>query len=248
MQPTLEELLNSKIYVKSNVSFMPPKELVNNFLESIKYTNEDIAIKVQNPIINENVEGGENIAYPRFLVEVNKGISPLDPTETDVIGLLVAMDQLKPLVKIYSGTNASACLNLSIFNASNLLSQDLLNDLEHVWKNATRFSEESQEKLILHNDINNKMNNTMLTNNQVNMSLGKLLRNSNKEGLGTSPIVNASKLLNDRRSMYYFDPEQGTSLKNFYGSVTQGITDSKDLLYKPNKSLAVTKMFKLILN
>jgi len=242
MKVKLDELLNSKIYVKSNISFMPAKELVNNFLDSIKYTNEDITIKTQNAVINENVEGGKNIAYPRFLVEVDKGISFLNHDESSVVGMLVAMDQLKPVIKIYSGMNAHACTNLSIFDADNVLSQDLLNDLNHIWQNVERFANEDEIKLNLHYDIYNKMLGTILNNNMVNETLGRLLRDSDKNHLGTSPIVNAAKLLDDKRSIYYFDKQKETTLHNLYNSITQGITDSKDLLYKPNKSLAIAQM------
>ena len=247
LTPTLSEMLDSKIYVRNNVSFMPVKSLINPFLDNIKYSDSDeITINVQNPVINENHDHQSNIAYPRFSVEVNKGVSPLDPNETNVFGLLVAMDQQKALIKSYSGTNATACLNLSIFNAENLFAQDLMGDLTNLWNQVQRFYRDNEQKIELHSNINKQLVETALTNNQVNVRLGAMLRNAKHAGLGTSPVVNAAELLSNKTSTYYFKEENGTTLHNLFNSITQGITDSKDLLSKPTKTLATAQLLGLL--
>ena len=244
---TIKNLEESKIYVRNNISYMPPKDLVNPFLEGIKYEDSDeVKIEIQNPVINENHDHVSNIAYPRFSLEVNRGVSPLDPSETNVFGLLVAMDQQKPIIKAYSGTNVSSCLNLCVFRAENLFAQDLMADLTNMWNNVQRFYRENEEKIELHASMNKQLHETHLTNNQVNVRLGSMLRNAKHAGLGTSPIVNAAELLSNKTSTYYFKQEDGTTLYNLFNSVTQGITDSKDLMSKPTKTLATAQLLGLL--
>lgn len=245
MNPTLNELLDSKIYVKNNVSFMPAKDLINNFLESIKYDNQPITIKSQNEVMNENLEGGANVAYPRFSIEVDRLNSPITD-ESNVMGMLVAMDQQKPLVKIYSGMNARACLNLSIFNANNVFAGDLMSNLSNVWNKAQQYFETEEDKFIKHNEVLKKLTETTLNIKQVDHLLGNLLRRASRTTLGTTPIVGAANLLNDRKSIYYFDPKGETTLNNFYNSVTQGITNSKDIFSKPNKTLIAADLLQLL--
>lgn len=245
MQPAFNELLNSKIFVKNNLTFMPPSTLINRFLESIKYTNENIKIKTQNEVINENIEGSQNIAYPRFSLEVNKLNSPIE-NEINVYGLLVGMDLGKPLIKAYSGLNASSCLNLSIYKNTNLISQDLLTNLDSLYERVSKFYTEEEEKFKIHSEILNKLKNTILNDKQVDRLLGSLLKQGKSSGLGTSIIVNAADLLTDKRSIYYHNPSEDTTFYNFYNAITQGITDSNDILTKPNKTLITANLLHLL--
>lgn len=243
----LNDLIDSKIFIKNGVSFTQPNEIIGPFLDSINYDNEPIKIKVQNEVVNENVEDHiRNIAYPRFLVEVDRGPDERLPGYSSVMGLLVALDTGKPTMKTYSGQEVMACLNLSIFNASDLHSQDFLKSHQSLFDAAKRFYDNESRQIEQYAAVNYKLINTYLTQEEVNRALGTLLRKANRTGLGTSPIVNAAKLLEDSKSVYY---QQGDmQLGNFYNSITQGITDGKDIFSKPEKSLAVAEMLDLMVN
>ena len=79
-----------------------------------------------------------------------------------------------------------------------------------------------------------------MNNDDVNRTLGYLLRNAVDVRLGTSPVVNAAKLMDDRKSVYYFDNE--TNLYNVYNAVTQSVTDTKDIFYRPDKTIGLSKL------
>jgi len=239
----LEDLRESKIYVRNNISYMKPKELVNPFLNKIGYdeSTDQLHIEVQNAVVNQNVEGGENIAYPRFMLEVRREeVFFGDVAYVNVFGLLIGMDQQKPIIKAYTGMNVSACTNLCVFNADETYSQNLMESLDNTWNAVVRFSENEKRKLDNYREIHMNLVDTSLNQEEVNERLGFLLRNANKTKLGTTPIVNAAKLLTDRASAYYFEKE--TNMFNLFNAVTQGITDSKDLLYRPDKTWGLAKL------
>ena len=238
----LNQLIDSKIYVKSNISFMQPKELVYPWLESIGYSGEPIRILSQNEVVNENEDGKANIAYPRFLVEVSKGVHTSYPSESSVHGLLVAMDTA-PVIKIYSGMNAHACTNLSIFNAEHIHQQSLLTDLKNVWQHSKKFFDDENAKLLLSSEAHSFMANT-LNNDQVNRLLGDMLRKAHYNKFGTTPIVSAARRLGDKSSAYYFNPKEVTTYENVYQAITQSITESKELLNKPEKTLLAYDMIR----
>lgn len=239
---TKTQLDNSKLFVKNNMSFMHPKSLVDPFLDIMQYSDsDDLVITTQNEVVNENEDKSENIAYPRFGIQINKKIQheELGVDYNSRSGMLVALDVNKPVVKIYTGFEATACLNLCIFNASDTYSQDVLQDFANMWKITNKYHDREQEKLNELTKAHEEMNNTYLRTPEVNEMLGRLLR-SGRLSIGTSPIVNASRLLDDNKSIYHYQNE--TTLYNIYQSVTQGITDSKEIIGKPDKTVAVAKL------
>jgi hypothetical protein len=243
---SLEVLENSKIYVKNNVSFMHPKEIVMPWLDAIKYSDEPLRMFYDNPTVNGNIEGTENIAYPRFMLEVSKGVSPLNKEDINVFGLIVAMDTA-PVVKTYSGLNAKACMNLMIFNASHSYSQNLLQSLKPVYEITSDFLISEEAKFEEYQKIHEYLERD-IDNREVNEILGNLLRKSYTTKLGSTPITQSAKLLSDRTSRYYFDPKIGTTAENVFQSITQSITDSKEFLWKPEKTLVAYELVNTCLN
>lgn len=243
---TLNQLNDSKMYVKNNMTFMHPKSIVEPFLEAIKYSELDgLEVKVQNEVVNDNQDGTSNIAYPRFAVEVSRTLAgPIGETYTNVFGILTAMDPGKPVVKAYSGFNAKACTNLTLFNAEHSYSQDLLQDFVNLWKTVREYHFENEEKIETYSAIHNRLINELLDNEAVNNILGYAIRNAQKEGLGVNPVVNAARLLDNRKSIYYFEKE--TSLFNVFSAITQGITDSPEIITRPDKTIAAAKILGIL--
>lgn len=242
-QKTLElnDLLDSKIYVRNNISYMPPREIINPFLEKVGYSGEEINIQFQNEVINQNISGEENVAFPRFLVEVKKQMLMFgDVQYQNTYGLLVAMDQQNPVAKVYSGTEVSACTNLCIFNAEHTFTQNLMESLDNTWNAVKGFVSGEEAKIEEYRDTHLRLVANTLTQEDLNQKLGQLLRVSGSSKLGTTPIVKAAKLVSDRTSTYYAEKE--SNLYNLYNAITQSITDSKDLLYRPDKTMALTQM------
>lgn len=239
---TKMQLDDSKLYVKNGMSFMHPKVMVDPFLDIMKYSDSDeLTITTQNEVVNENEDKSENIAYPRFGVQISRKVvdEDLGIDYDNVSGMIVALDVNKPIVKVYTGFNAKACLNLCIFNASDTYSQDVLQDFANMWEVANKYYNREQEKLNELTKAHEQLHNVHLRTPEVNELLGRLLRQG-RTVIGTNPIVNASRLLDDNKSMYHYKDE--TTLYNVYQSITQGITDSKEIIAKPDKTVAVAKL------
>jgi len=240
----VENLVNSKIYVRNNISYMQPSSIINPFLDILGYGKEfggEVFIQTQNEVVNQNIGGDENIAYPRFLVELRKSeVLFGDVQYQNTFGLLVAMDQQNPLVKVYTGMNVSACTNLCIFNAEHVFQQNLMESLDNTFNAVKMYANNEQQKIDDYRKTHERLVNTVMNQEQLNERLGYLLRMANTTKLGTSPIVGAAKLLSDRKSVYFTDKE--STLYNLYNAVTQGITDSADLFYKTDKTLGLTRL------
>ena len=239
----LNDLQESKIYVRNNISYMPPKEIINPFLDKLDFDPEtdQVSIQIQNAVINQEIGGAENIAYPRFLVELKRQLLTFGDVEyQNTFGLLIGMDQQKPLVKVYTGMNVSACTNLCIFNAEHVHAQNLMEPLDNTWNAVEAFAKGEELKIDEYRKTHLELVNTVLNQEQVNERLGYLLRLAGDTRLGTTPIVTAAKLLSSKQSLYYFEKE--TTMYNLYNSITQSITDSKDLLHRPDKTLGLTNL------
>ena len=238
----LNQLIDSKIYVKNSVSFMPVRSILDPWLNAINYNGTPLRIAVQNEVVNENDNGEANIAYPRFLVETSYSDNPQNRSEYGVQGIIVAMDTA-PIVKLYAGVNAKACTNLSIWNAEYTYQQGLLTDLKSAWKVAKKFYDSMDLQYIESNNAHSTLS-LEVDNNQVNRLLGNMLRLSQFNKLGVSPIVQAAKRLSDKSSAYYFNPNEGTRLENVYQAITQSITDSREFLSKPERTLLAYEMIR----
>lgn len=142
---TMTDVLDSRTYVRPNteISFGSPRQLITPFLEVFGNIDQTV-VKVQSPITNENDDGSLNIAYPRVVVE--KTIESIVPDFNSVIGMIYALDTQVPVIKIYSGHNAHACTNLTIFNSGAVFEKTLLNGYQAVYKVANDYLEQKEEE------------------------------------------------------------------------------------------------------
>lgn len=239
---SLTEVLESKTYVKPNsaIDFKSPKFYLEPFLEVMEKNNIEYRIKTGNPVINLNAEdSSENVAYSRVLVESKIGENV--PGFFSVIGIIYALDLQKPVIKIYSGENACVCTNLTIFQADRVFTQDMLGNFNDTYQKARVYLNEKAGEIERFKETYNTLTKTQLDQNELNRVLGYLLRVSSTGKLGTTPIVQASARLDDPQSVYYAQKE-GTNLFNVYNAVTQSITNSKEFLDKPNKTVELSEM------
>lgn len=239
---SIEEVLDSKIYVKegSAVGFKSPRDYIGDFVTEGAGANW--RVKVADPVVNEEITGARNIAYPRVMVEAQLG--ELIPHFEAVVGMVYALDLQKPVIKCYSGFNVRSCINLSIFNTDNMFQQELLGDYEKVISMARKYFLEKEKDVIDFKDRFNKLQTSFLTEPQLNELLGRMLRESSRTRLGTTPILGAAKLLDDNTSTYYVRPDGKFTCNKFnvYNAVTQILTNSNDIIDRPNKTIALTKI------
>lgn len=243
----LDNILASKRYVNegSKIQFMHPGDIINPFLDTLNFdpAADVLEVKTSGEVVNENEDGSKNIAYPRFLLSVNKGHSFSDYDNT--FGVIVAMNLGQPIMKVYSGQEAKACTNLCIWNASDVFQQSLNSDINFSIQTVKQFFERKEEQIEEYRQVHQHLVDTYWNRNQLFSKLGELLVRSHKSKLGTGPIVGASRHLQDVKSRYYAMDKEETSLYNVYNAITQAITDGGDLVGKPHKTLVVGELLGL---
>jgi len=246
----VEDVLSSKVYVKPNssVSFGTPKEYLEPFIEPIQASSDvksSFRVKVADPVVNAEDSGAMNIAYPRIMVEADLG--EMIPGFKSIVGMIMALDLQKPVLKVYSGYNVMSCLNLTIFNADKIYQQEILGDYQRVYAKATEFFNRKADELVEFKETLTKLQTTFLNEVQLNQLIGKMIRESAKLRLGTTPILQATKMLDDNASQYYVRPDGKFTCSKFnvYNAVTQAITNSSDIIDRAHKTINVSN---LILN
>jgi len=242
----LDELLSSKIYVKENasVNFKSPRHYLQPFLDIIGPDVIDYRVDVTSPVMNQDEGGAMNIAYPRINVEATVGNQMTG--FYSVIGFIFALDTQIPIAKVYTGQSVRTCLNLTIFNADDVFEQNLLGNSQEIYTRALTFKNNKIRQIEEYSKIYKSMTENMLTRKSLNELLGKLLLRGGRSKLGTSPVVGASKLLTDNKSVYYTEKsgEFECSEWNVYNSVTQSLTDSADPILKPNKTIELAAIIR----
>lgn len=245
MEKQLEEILTSKIYVKENgaLSFLSPNEYLKPFIDIVSPKAQSWEVKTSEAVVNKNTEDEVlNISYPRVVVEARLGGSI--PGFESVIGLIYALNTQRPIMKIYSGQNVSACTNLTIFNSEFLFQQDLLGNYREVYSKAKDFYDHKVEEIVEFEEVYTRLNNTQLTRQQLNDKMGDMLLKSPRTRLGTTPIVQAAKMLMDSSSAY--SVYKGNSFQcsewNIFNAVTQAL-GSSDITERPTKTVSLAKLF-----
>ena len=242
----IDELINSKIFVKENspVNFKSPAYYINPFLDIMGDSVKSTRVEVDKAIINAEESGKKNIAYPRINIECTMGDDIIGFHST--IGLIYALDTQIPVIKAYSGQTVSACLNLCVFNAEDLFESNMLGSIQNVYNQVTKFKQEKERQIEEYGKIYKDMTENILTPDGLKTILGNLLMKGSASKLGTSPVVGATKLLMDPKSIYYTQEGEDFNCNewNVYNAVTQTLTDNSDPVYKPNKTLELTNIIR----
>lgn len=241
---TLDDIHSSKIYVKDGgMDYRHPDYYLEPFLKAVDPEKEKYRILVDSPVVNENVgDGFKNIAYGRIMVEAFLGEEIPEFQET--LGIVVALDRKEPVMKVYMGQNATACMNLTVFNAEHLFEQSMLTNFQDIYDRVGRFLDNRmQERKKFEQGLDRLMNYKM-SHVELNEKVGYLLRAGNMTDLGSTPIVQASRWLDDNKSRYFVG-EEGCTGWHLYNTITQSITNSGDFVTRPNKTI---KLAQLIIN
>ena len=246
----LSDVLGSKIYVKENgsINFNSPRTYIQPFLDAIAYdgNEENITVKTQVEVINDNEGGERNTAFGRIAIEAKVANSV--PGFQSVIGMIYALDIQKPIVKIYTGQNASACTNLTIFNAEGVFEQSLLSGFNTVYGKATEYLNKKEAEAVEFTEIYNELTTSLMSTEELNHEIGRILRSAPRTRIGTTPIVQACSRLDSKETIYYVKPGEPCSKMNLYDAITQSFTNSKDILDKPIKTIQLSKLFNIFEN
>jgi len=121
---TLEKLFETEAYKRNKLIYPHPKDLCKPFVDRVQDMLGEIPIvEITTQVDKESgagLENGEDIkSYGRGLITIRFGEEQIGLRAT--IGLTWAYDITKPFIKVFFGATASACTNLCIFGASNIV-------------------------------------------------------------------------------------------------------------------------------
>ena len=240
---TIDDVFNSKTYVKGERNYRTPKEYLEPFMEKIQEIAPDINVQVSGKIQNAEEDRTINTAYSRIMIEASniklksEGIYP-------TFGIIIGLDIQKPVYKLYEGTTVSACTNLCIFNANNLFAGDIFDGLSEGYDRLGTWVDNYKETFGKNLDTFKRLEEVQLSKAELQQRLGDLLKFSIENPyLGTTPVVLAAKELYNPNSMYHIDENEGTTDWNLYNAVTAYLSNKTDILDKASKTLLLSKFF-----
>jgi len=240
---TLDDVFESKTYVKGNRNYQSPKEYLGKFIDTVQNIAPDINIQVSGKIQNAEEDRSINTAYSRIMIEAsNKRLNSngIFPT----FGILLGLDPQIPVYKMYEGMTVSACTNLCVFNANNLFTGNVFDGLNEGYAHLDSWKENYKDTFGKNLDIFNRLEQVQITPNELEQRLGALLKfGIENKYLGTNPIIHAAKELYNPSSMYHIDDNEGTTDWNIYNAVTSYLSTKTDILDKASKTLLLSKFF-----
>ncbi|MFN7465268.1 MAG: hypothetical protein ACK53T_07785 [Planctomycetota bacterium] len=245
MDVSLDQVLNSKVYVKEDslISFGSPRQYIEPFVEKLQGITNNFRVSVSDRVANKEESGSINEAYGRVLIEAKLPNEFCAYDHDSVIGMVYALDTQKPTMRVYSGENAWACTNLSIFGARYIHQVELLQGNSSIYEKAYEYVDSVTEQLHRFREIYERMNEKVYEGDDINRVVGYLLREgSRNKQIGTSAILSAVKDLDDNKSRYAIR-ENKVSQWNVYSAVTQYITDKVDIVDKASKTVVVSNLF-----
>lgn len=247
MQITFDKLEEAKAYVSNGgATFQTPEFYMKKFMEIMKVAPGQVSFEAQGKVENANEDQSINVAYARLKAEVKMDFN--NDIMEKTIGMVIALDTQNPIIKVYSGSRVFACTNLCISNADNVFSANAMQNLESGFAMLDQYRINADKEWTKSLEIWNTMQSTTMSSVEVEQKLGEMLRKVIKGGqfkqLGTNPITRAAKYLFGSDGPYRIS-DNGTTVWNVYNAMTQSITDTKEIVTAPNKTLIATK---LILN
>ncbi|KKN88738.1 hypothetical protein LCGC14_0246290 [marine sediment metagenome] len=238
----LQEVLDSKVFVKgSSISFNSPKKYIEPFMERVEKLSPSWITDVSAVVSNAEEEGDMNTAYGRVLVQ---GLLPGLGTDDSrgIIGMVYALDTVKPVVRVFTGQNVSVCMNLCIFGTSHLFSADLLGGgMDAAYKKVEEYVEGKEEEVKFYVDTIGELKSTEYDSKQVDEIVGALLREALTGKLGSSSIIAATRKLNNPSSRYSMVDGHTTGW-NIYNAVTEHISHKVDIFDRAVKTQILSSL------
>jgi hypothetical protein len=253
---TLDEVLQGKATRIKSKDYRKTSDYLNPFLDRMSKYTDNFTVKVKMPDQITLTDDGNVVTDDLTFNRVN--IEAILPQEyafeghTQVIGMVYGLDVRKPICKLYSGAERSACTNLCVFSPSGLNIQEidadapldykpiesLLNRTETVSKTLRMLSETE----FVNSDIN------------INESLGRWIRNARdmeyssgygKVKIKTTMVIDAyADLFENTDSEYFVNYDEPTTMFNVYNAFTQQITNDwdKDCFTRFEKTLLIGRI------
>ena len=252
---TLDEVLQGKATRIKSKDYFKTSDYLNPFLDRMSKYTDNFSVQVKMPDQITLTEDGNVVTDDLTFNRVNgEAILPEEYAfegHTQVVGIVYGLDVLKPVAKLYSGAERSACTNLCVFSPNGLSVQEiapesaldyspidrLINRTETISKTLKMLSETEF--------VASEMN--------INESLGRWIRNAmgmnfsngyGKTKIATSTILDAYKELFVDEDSDYYTGDEDCSMFNVYNAFTQQITNDlkKDCFTRYEKTLLIGRI------
>lgn len=265
MELSIPELLKGKATQIKGKEYLSTEAYVTPFLDRMSKFTTDFKVQVKLPdqitLTKDGEVNLEDITFNRVWVQAILPEEISFNNHKESISLLYAIDNRKPVVKIFrSGVNM-ACLNLCVFNPDWLQCQPLEPTTPINFKGVEHLIQETSDVaawLRKLEDIEIPYDNDF-----INRRLGMWVRNAmscsydngyGKVKIATSTPIDAYKLLYEKpESPYYVQPGASTDMFNIYNAFTElisndGTKENKqggDIVNKAEKTLLLMDILKL---
>lgn len=166
------------------------------------------------------------------------------------ISILYALDTQTPVVKVYSGYLRQVCMNLSIFNASGIVTKHFNDaDFDNIYNNIPIFINRIEREKQEYMDALDFMGNTQYTMSEIPVVLGNLAKNciAKIPGMSTSysnmvRVLYSNHDVNGIKNIYY-NREGVYTPYDLYQAFTATISHKTDITKRPDMVLKAYKLF-----
>lgn len=250
----IEELLTGKAVQRGNSTFPKTSDLVLPFISKLQDVTKEWKVKVSVPttLSMEEIQHGEmtevntdNI-FQRVLIQAVLNdeyqlVSNPSDSYSKVIGMVYALDVMKPVIKLYSGGLRDACINLSIFSKTavqykHFTDEDFYSIYEEV---PTYLDAIPAEKVDFQQKIDFLTHET-LEGDALKRELGKLAVNCIAKNTSMTTHYNAAIKMLYNSADYngiknqYFTKDGRHTRYNIWNAMTANITEKADFVQAPN--------------
>lgn len=227
-------VLHSKRFMKGALSFQSPEEFLSPLLPLLNITGGQLILTGDSEVKNQNTDGSENVSFGRMNLVAKFEIDQ-DEDIWYEIGILAAFDLGSPKLKVYRGPKTRACLNLNVWGTDDVVKFDISSGINtEVVRN---FAASVQEKIAESQSIIRNMKAIKLSPVYTQTIVGKILMQTSAENSanGTSAILRAVNLLNNKDSRY-FHKQEDFNLWKMHNALTEHFAEKVNFFDIPEKT------------
>lgn len=248
---TKSDLLTYKATKSANAYLTLPSpaqvlQPVFNQLDSL-VTGYNCYVQEPNRQAVEDNDGVEYKIADRVLVEAvldTDALTVNDDNYRSVIGILYAHDVQKPVIKLYLGFENQACLNLSVFNAVDIVQKDFAaTDFNSIYNSIPTFLDRWEQRKEQLKEATEFLMMETLSGSQLHEVLGLVALKSYKTvAMKTHYSQMVDNLVNSK-SRYYKNTGEYTRY-DLYQAMTDSIDKRTIVTTRPDKVLNAYNFFK----
>jgi len=251
---TVEQLLEGKAIQRGNVTFPRASEIVLPFISKLQPYTREWKVKVSQPMVQTVEEehhgdftevavdnGFHRVLLQAVLNDEYQLVSNPEDSYSKVIGMVYALDVVKPIIKVYSGGLRDACINLSIFSRNAVQYRHFADeDFSHIYDTIPGYLEAIDTERVEFASKIQYLTGDMLEGQQLYTELGKLaVKCVGKTNSMTTHFNAAIKLLFNNsdyggiKNLYYQRDGRHTRY-NIWNALTANITEKADFMQAPD--------------